>query len=68
MKERENVLKMLCELIQMEELRKDLLIGGDKNGKENEFRGVLGHEEGYLSNLEKLDLIIAETDTLSNFG
>ena len=59
---------MLCELIQMEELRKDLLITPNKNARESENRGIMVDERSYLSNLERLDSIIAETDKLTDFG
>ena len=59
---------MLCELIQMEELRKDLLLTPNKNSKESEKRNFMVDEKSYLSNLEKLDSIIAETDQLTGFG
>jgi septation ring formation regulator EzrA len=51
LKEREKVLKMLCDLIKMEEVRKDLLLDLEGNELEMEKRGALVNEDEYLGKL-----------------
>lgn len=55
MREKEKVLKMLCDLIKMEEMRKDLFVG-EKPQLGSKMQPV--NEEDYLGKLEKLSKIM----------
>jgi hypothetical protein len=62
LKEKEKILRMLCELIRMEDLRKDLLLGEyKKEALEIEPKPIVVNEEEYLYKLERLNEIIKES-------
>jgi hypothetical protein len=65
-RERERVLRMLCELVRMEELRKELLLGEKREALEVEPKAVPVQEEEYLRKLQKLTQIIRDSDSLAH--
>ncbi len=64
MREKEKVLKMLCDLIKMEEMRKDLFVG-EKPQLGSKMQPV--NEEDYLGKLEKLSKIMEDASALAEF-
>lgn len=65
-RERERVLRMLCELVRMEDLRKELLLGEKREALEPEPKPVHVDEEQYLRKLQRLTQIIRDSDSLSH--
>lgn len=65
-RERERVLRMLCDLVKMEELRKELLLGEKREALEVESKTISVQEEDYLRKLQKLTQIIRDSDSLAH--
>ena len=68
LREKEKILRMLCELVRMEDLRKDLLLGEyRKEALEAEPRPISVNEEEYLRKLQRMSEILKESESISHF-